>query len=175
MKVGPSPESVRVVRGALLVFAVGTVVGFAIGLVRGFPQVVAQPPVDETATCVSPVPAHPSIHWISQEDARALVSDGTVIFVDTRPEDLFVAGHVTGAMHVPIEAGTISDAIVGAVRGGRMVVTYCDTASGCASSTRVAGLLAASGLADVRVLEGGFPQWLANGFPAEAGTCRSCP
>ena len=98
-----------------------------------------------------------------------------MLFVDARPRDIFQTGHITGSLNVPIDRGTISNAVLDMLRPIRTVVAYCDTSGGCASSTRLAGLLAAAGLPDVRVLEGGMPAWLANGYPAEAGTCRLCP
>jgi 3-mercaptopyruvate sulfurtransferase SseA len=40
------------------------------------------------------------------------------------------------------------------------VVSYCDADTDCAQSRRLAELLALEGLSDVRVLRGGFPEWL---------------
>lgn len=77
---------------------------------------------------------------------------------------------MTDALSAPIEeTGVVGPGVVSALRGSRIVIAYCDTTSGCARSTRLAGLLASAGLRDVRVLEGGMPAWIESGYPAEAG------
>lgn len=157
--------------GAVLL--IGALLGLAIGIVRGFPE--PPPPPPDATSCVSPIPDRPAIRWVTQLEASRLVSQEGVIFVDARPNDVFVTGHVLGALSVPLDAGTVPAATVALLRGYRTVIAYDDTENGCARSTRLAGLLATEGLSDVRVLQGGMPEWNENGFPAEAGTCRLCP
>ena len=158
----------KVLIETLRVLAVGAALGLAHGVIRGWP---ALPVPTETATsCGGPLAAQPQVAWIRCEDARPLANDASVAFVDARSVDEFLAGHVTNAVSAPIEeTGVIGPAVVNALRGSRIVVAYCDTTSGCARSTRLAGLLASAGLPDVRVLEGGMPAWIENNYPAEAG------
>jgi rhodanese-related sulfurtransferase len=152
----------------LRVLAVGVALGLAHGVVRGWPELPAR---TATATsCGGPIAEQPRVAWIRCEEARPLANDASVAFVDARSAEEFLAGHVTNALSAPIEeTGVVGPAIVEALRGSRIVVAYCDTTSGCARSTRLAGLLASAGLHDVRVLEGGMPAWIENGYPAEAG------
>jgi 3-mercaptopyruvate sulfurtransferase SseA len=157
--------------GAVLL--VGLLLGAAVGLIRGFPA--PPPPAPDATVCVSPVPDTPAIQWVSQADARPMAERTTVAFVDARPEETFVTGHVTGAVSVPLDTGTVEPGMVEFLRGFETVIAYDDTTNGCANSTRLAGLLAAEGIHDVRVLQGGMPEWMENGYPAEAGTCRHCP
>jgi 3-mercaptopyruvate sulfurtransferase SseA len=157
--------------GAVLL--IGVLLGVAVGLIRGFPS--PPPPPPDATSCVSPVPNRPSIQWIGQAEARPLTDQHTVAFVDARDRETFTAGHITGALSVPLDTGTIEPGVVQVLRGFHTVVAYDDTANGCANSTRLAGLLATEGLRDVRVLQGGMPEWMENGYPAEAGTCRLCP
>jgi len=167
---------VKVLVQALKICAVGTTLGLILGFLRGFPDPPPRPePEGASATCGAPVPSRPAIRWISQGDARALLDRNDVAFVDARPRDVFQAGHISGSLSVPLDTGTISNAVLVMLRPSRIVVAYDDTSGGCAQSTRLAGLLSAAGLSDVRVLEGGMPAWLSNGSPAEAGTCRLCP
>ena len=159
---------------AARVVIVGACLGAALIVMRGAPDVGALR-ADDPATCTAPVIARPDVRWIEQTDARAMIDDGAVTFVDARPRDAYEAGHVAGALSVPMETGAIDDRATRLVRGARVVITYCDTGSECASSRRLAGLLAEAGMSDVRVMRGGMPAWLENGFPAEAGPCRVCP
>jgi rhodanese-related sulfurtransferase len=157
------------------VLAVGLALGGAHGVARGWPT--APPPAPESASCGGPVAAQPTVRWITGADARELVGDPAVAFVDARSTEDYLRGHITGALLAPLgeTGGVVAPALLPVLRGARTVVTYCDTADGCGLSTRLAGLLAEAGLPDVRVLEGGFPAWLDHDYPAEAGPCRGCP
>jgi rhodanese-related sulfurtransferase len=157
------------------VLAIGLALGVAHGVVRGWPA--APPPPPGSATCSGPVAAQPTVRWVTASDARALVGDPGVVFVDARSTEDYLRGHVTGALLAPLgeTGGVVPPALLTLLRGARTVVTYCDTADGCSLSTRLAGLLAEAGIADVRVLEGGFPAWVDHDYPAEAGPCRGCP
>jgi rhodanese-related sulfurtransferase len=114
------------------------------------------------------------VRWVSQAEALGLVGNPSVAFVDCRPATEFEAGHVAGSVHVPPEAPTLEPALRSALASANTVVTYCDAAQQCERSLRVAELLRQSGLRDVRVLEGGLPGWLAQGYPAESGACTEC-
>jgi rhodanese-related sulfurtransferase len=159
-----------VLRQTLFVAVAGLALGALHVVVRGVPEL----PV-EVALCEGPVPEQPTIVWVTHEEARALHQRGAV-FLDARPETEYEQGHVAGAYHAPIDTGVAGDDVLAIARGARAVVTYCDTSSECAASTRLAALLGAAGVADVRVLEGGMPAWLEAGYPAEAGACpNDCP
>ncbi len=159
----------KVLKETLRVLALGCALGVAHGVMRGWPELPVQAAAAATS-CGSPIAAQPRVAWIRCAAAGLLSSDASVTFVDARSRDEFLAGHVTDALSAPIEeTGVVGPAVVEALRGARVVIAYCDTTSGCARSTRLAGLLAGAGLRDVRVLEGGMPAWLENGYPAEAG------
>lgn len=159
---------------AARVLLVGALLGVALAVVRGVPDVEAMHAASPAA-CSAPVTARPEIGWIAQSEARELIGDADVTFVDARPREAYEAGHVAGALSVPMTTGAIDARAIALVRGSRVVIAYDDTASECASSRRLAELLSEAGLADVRVLRGGMPEWLESGHPAEAGPCRVCP
>jgi rhodanese-related sulfurtransferase len=125
--------------------------------------------------CAPPVAEHPDVRWIEQEDARALVGDQSVVFVDARALGAFETGHVPDAVAMPMETGVIDPRAMPLVLGAHTVIAYCDTDDDCAGSRRLAGLLAQNGVTDVRVLRGGMPLWLSNDYPAESGPCTRCP
>lgn len=125
--------------------------------------------------CAPPVAEHPDVRWIEQDDARALIEQADVVFVDARSLVDFETGHVPDAIAMPMDTGVLDPRTVPLVAGASTVVAYCDTNDDCAGSRRLAGLLVENGVGDVRVLRGGMPLWLSNDFPAESGPCVRCP
>lgn len=159
---------------AARVLIVGVCVGTTVAIVRGAPDLDVLR-AGEASSCSAPVAARPEVRWIEQEDALDMITDTTVSFVDARPRNVYEAGHVAGALSLPMDTGVLEAGAARLLEGSRVVITYCDTAGECAQSRRLAGLLSETGLADVRILRGGMPAWLENGNPAEAGPCRVCP
>jgi rhodanese-related sulfurtransferase len=166
------PVSAQIVRLCVLA---ATLSGL-LGVVRGIPKIgAAGAGGAATGVCEAPVEsAATGVRFISAAEARALVGDSGVAFVDCRPRGEFEAGHVAGSVHVEAELGTLPAATLERVRAAQTVVTYCDAREECERSLRIANLIAAAGAQDVRVLEGGMPAWLSEGLPAESGACRDC-
>lgn len=88
---------------------------------------------------------------------------GEVILVDVRPASEFAAGHVDGAVNIPVAdlATRISE-----LPSDANIVAYCRGPYCVMASTAVARLRE-SGLDAVR-LEGGFPEWRDAGRPVAA-------
>lgn len=88
----------------------------------------------------------------SSEDARALVADGAVL-VDVRTPEEFAAGHLPGAINLPVQE------LTGRVRElgptGTGLVVYCRSGARSAHATR---LLRAAGYTDVHDL-GAMSRW----------------
>lgn len=171
--VAPPPSRLAVLATETVrVLIVGVCLGVGYGVVAGVPGVGD---FRVATSCAPPVESHPEIGWIEQNDARALVDDTEVVFVDARPLVDYETGHIPNAIAMPMDTGAIERSTAALARGARTVVAYCDTNDDCASSRRLASLLAEDGATDVRVLRGGIPEWLSNDFPAESGPCRVCP
>lgn len=149
-----------------------------LGLTRGIPSLPPPPKTESgVAACHAPEPALPgeiAVRFIGTEQARALAGTPGVMFVDCRPVEQFEEGHVSGAIHAPLPKTAIPRALLDSLTGAATVITYCDAATQCERSLKMARLLIDAGLHDVRVLEGGMPEWLRHGFPAESGTCATC-
>ncbi|WP_172418108.1 rhodanese-like domain-containing protein [Deinococcus indicus] len=79
-----------------------------------------------------------------------------VTVVDVRSQEEFDAGHVPGAVHVPIED---LESRLAELPVTRPVVAYCNMFHpGSSRGERAAALLAGRGF-DTAVLEGGYPAW----------------
>jgi len=103
---------------------------------------------------VAEVSAHELRVWLRRADARPQLID-----VRTRTE--WRAGHIAGAIHVPIEQ---LDARIDALRldGTRPIVAICRSAHRSIPAVR---LLRAHGLSQACQLQGGMLAWLHEKLP----------
>ena len=101
--------------------------------------------------------------------ARQVHQAGGATFVDARPRDDYVAGHIDGALSVPFaeRAGEL-DELRRELPRTRPLVVYCEGGA-CTSAFELSAWLAANGWRDVSVLDDGYPAWEAAGFPVTQG------
>lgn len=99
---------------------------------------------------------------VGRDDLLKLARRGTVIVLDVRPPEEFRAGHIPGAVSVPVEelAKRIAE-----LPAGKRVVAYC-RGPYCVLAFRAVEILRARGR-NARRLAEGFPEWRAAGFPIE--------
>jgi len=114
----------------------------------------------------------PGVAFVGLAEAGDLFQAGGAVFVDSRAGEQYAAGHVPGALSLPLkqaQEGAISfgpDALN--VRPDRPLVVYCEGGD-CQTSILLTQLLKLAGFADIRIFEGGWAEWEAAGFPVEVG------
>jgi len=90
-----------------------------------------------------------------------------IVILDTRPAGEYAAGHIAGAVSVPV------DDLQRRLRRfpkGKEYVAYC-RGPYCVYADRAVEILRAHGRRARRLLEG-FPEWRAAGFPVETSVTR---
>lgn len=92
------------------------------------------------------------------ERARA----GTVLVIDVRPAEEYQAGHIPGAVSIPLGELERSTREIPA---GKDIVAYC-RGPYCVYAFRAVEILRLRGLRARRLMEG-FPEWRAAGMPVE--------
>lgn len=99
---------------------------------------------------------------LSQAELRERMNAGDVVVLDVRPEPEFRAGHITGAVSVPVKelAARIDE-----LPDDRTVVAYC-RGPYCVFADEAVVLLRDKGIPAAR-LEDGYPEWAAAGQPVE--------
>lgn len=97
---------------------------------------------------------------ITREELRRRLEAGEVIVIDVRPEAEFAAGHIPGAVSVPIDE--LEDRL-GQLDDERTVVAYC-RGPYCVYADRAVAILRHRGRDALR-LEDGFPEWSRAGEP----------
>jgi rhodanese-related sulfurtransferase len=106
-----------------------------------------------TACVIWPAGTGPGAEPISLAEATLLRDRGEAVIVDVRPAGEYAAGHIPGALNVPLDeiAGRLGELR----RLAKLPILYCGCPDGSASA-RAARILHANGL-DARVLAGAYP------------------
>ena len=90
------------------------------------------------------------------------LSDGSVVVVDVRPEEEYRAGHIPGALSVPVHA---LEATLQTLPKDSEIVAYC-RGPYCVFSDEAVALLRSRGYRARRMRQG-LPDWRAAGMPVE--------
>jgi rhodanese-related sulfurtransferase/DNA-binding MarR family transcriptional regulator len=104
------------------------------------------------------------LRTMTRDQLRTRLRDRDVVVLDVRPEPEYDAGHIRGAMSIPIHD---LKARLGEIPRGAEVVAYC-RGPYCVYADDAVRLLTKKGQAASR-LEDGFPEWAANRLPVERG------
>ena len=91
------------------------------------------------------------------------LSDGSVVVLDVRPEEEYRAGHIPGALSVPVDD---LEAALQTLPRDREIVAYC-RGPYCVFSDEAVALLRSRGYR-ARRLRQGLPDWRAAGMPVES-------
>jgi rhodanese-related sulfurtransferase/DNA-binding transcriptional ArsR family regulator len=126
-------------------------------------QEVAQHTVAEVTRLVDAyLRAKDSLEPVSANELLERMRQGLVTIVDVRPREEYAAGHLPGAINVPlaeIESGSA------ALPRDRDIVAYC-RGPFCVLSFEAVARLREKGF-NARRLETGFPEWKVSGLPVE--------
>ena len=101
------------------------------------------------------------------EIAKSIYDDEKVYFVDARSSDAYRAGHVKGAVSLPVgEFDAMVENFLNRHPPERPIITYCSGRT-CEDSHRLAQMLFNFGYENVSIMIDGFPGWKENGYPVE--------
>lgn len=103
-----------------------------------------------------------SFEPISRDELRARLREGSVIVLDVRPQDEYAAGHLPGAIGIPVSE--LKRRLKEIPR--RQDIAACCRGPYCVYSYDAVETLRPRGFR-IRRLEGGFSEWLAAGLPIE--------
>ena len=112
-------------------------------------------------------------HFSSRNDAEAVpmtellkrARSRQVVVLDTRPASEYIAGHIPGAISVPVDD---LNRRIQHLAKGKEYVAYC-RGPYCVYADRAVELLKAKGRRALR-LRDGFPEWRAAGLPVISGS-----
>jgi len=150
---------------AVLIVLLGLLAGLAVNhrlVLDAFAGRLAAPgPVAATANATLPQP-------VLLAEVRDLAAAGALP-VDARDGALFADGHLPAAVSLPLaEADALLESFRQQVAAERTLILYCN-GYGCPDSFDLGLRLISEGYRDVRVFEGGFPEWRDAGLPVVKG------
>lgn len=159
--------NIKVLWRALLIALLASSVGLAVNsrllwrVLSGRALIEAPATVSEPAGSPLPLP-------VDLDEVREL-QGGSSLLIDARSREGFAEGHLPGARSLP--RGEFERLLAGLraeVPFSTPLIVYC-SGYGCSDSFILAEQLIAAGYRQVRVYEGGFPEWRDAGLPVEAG------
>jgi rhodanese-related sulfurtransferase/predicted transcriptional regulator len=100
---------------------------------------------------------------VSREELRRKIKAGTVTLIDVRPCEEFAAGHIRGAVNIPLK--DLAQRLRQLPKKAE-IVAYC-RGPYCLMSFEAVDLLRRRGLT-ARRLEDGYPEWKLEGLPVES-------
>lgn len=100
---------------------------------------------------------------VSMKELLRRMRSGAVVILDTRPANEYAAGHIAGAISVPVDE--LKERLKGLAKG-KEYVAYC-RGPYCVYADRAVEVLAKSGRR-ARRLRDGLPEWKAAGLPIES-------
>jgi rhodanese-related sulfurtransferase len=103
------------------------------------------------------------VRRLTPAEARAIVSKGQAVIIDVRGEDSYKAGHIKGALWIPLN--DISSR-AGELPRGKMIITYCSWPAEH-TSARAVQMMKEKGLENGAALLGGYDAWVKAGYPTE--------
>lgn len=110
------------------------------------------------------IEGHSGLETVDREDLLKRVRRGSVTVIDVRPEEEYQAGHIPGAISVPLKA---LEAQLDDLPKDREIVAYC-RGPYCVLAVQAVETLRARGFRTVR-LEDGIPDWRARGLEVAVG------
>jgi rhodanese-related sulfurtransferase/DNA-binding MarR family transcriptional regulator len=99
---------------------------------------------------------------VTRDQLRSRLQDGDVVVLDVRPDAEYAAGHIRGAVSIPVDE---LDARLGEIPSGADVVAYC-RGPYCVYADDAVRLLSKKGVTAAR-LEDGYPEWAGAGLSVD--------
>ena len=107
--------------------------------------------------------ARDSLEPVSHDELANRLRDGVVTLIDVRPGEEFTAGHIPGAVNIPLDE---LPRRLGELPADRTIIAYC-RGPYCVFAFEAVATLRAQGY-DARRLADGYPQWWAARRPVAA-------
>jgi rhodanese-related sulfurtransferase len=107
--------------------------------------------------------------------AQRIQTGQGAVFIDSRSRQDYAAGHIPGALNLPAgewkdDKKTPSEGLLTTALSfpeDQVLVVYCEGGD-CQTSVSLAQFIHEKGYSDIRILSGGWAEWVAAGLPEES-------
>lgn len=100
-----------------------------------------------------------TIEIVSPEEAESIMESQSAQLVDVRSREEFEAGHIAGAINIPVDSENLDEIIAG-LNSEEPIMVYCN---GGRESAQCAKILEDKGFKKIFDLDGGMSKWNASG------------
>lgn len=100
-----------------------------------------------------------TIEIVSPEEAASIMESEAAVLVDVRSKKEFEAGHIEGAINIPVDSENLHE-IIARLDQEEPVMVYCN---GGRQSAQCAKILEEKGFTKIFDLDGGLSTWKASG------------
>jgi rhodanese-related sulfurtransferase len=167
------PEKTQNTRIRLMSLSITQSTGFAItallcGMIYHFVNDTGMLANAKATSAIQQAHAGNFIPKVSERKVHKLLNDDT-IFIDARFSRDYKAGHIEGAISLPVDANDIElQRATSNIAKDARIVTYCQSA-GCKFAEKVAIKLIDDGFSNISIYKGGWAEWVAkNGKKKDA-------
>jgi rhodanese-related sulfurtransferase len=109
--------------------------------------------------------ARDQLEPVTRDELLARADDGSILVLDVRPPEEYAAGHIPGAISIPLAE---LEPRLADLPPGAEIVAYC-RGPYCVLAPQALGLLHRYGFT-ARRLQDGLPEWWRAGLPVEVGS-----
>lgn len=99
------------------------------------------------------------IEVVSPEEGASIIESQAAQLVDVRSKKEYDAGHIAGAINVPVDSDNLDEIIAG-LNSEKPVMVYCN---GGLQSAQCAKILEDKGFVKIFDLDGGLSKWTTSG------------
>ena len=114
------------------------------------------------AVARAPTKQDPAVVRMAMAEFATIQAKRGALVIDVRSPESFSAGHIPGAINIPLDDIATRARDIVSRAGGRPIVTYCSCVNEHTSGL-AAQALSAAGVKGVSALVGGFPAWVKQG------------
>ena len=157
----------RTLLRALLVVLIGASLGLAANALRQDTNKDGSP---RRLPWITPPKTQPTAKdVIALADAKVLWDTGASFFLDARAKTDYEAGHIAGALSLPVETFDGAFPLIAPILSpDSAIVSYCDGVE-CELSHRLVEMLHQNGFTNVRLIVNGWTEWNKAGWPTHKG------
>jgi rhodanese-related sulfurtransferase len=104
------------------------------------------------------------ISYMTPDELNLKIPEGNSVIIDLRDNKKYSDGHINGAINMEYNNLTFLRNITNSnIDKKNMIIIYCGEGI---KSDQAAEILAENGFKEIRILKGGYSEWIKQGYPA---------